>query len=168
MKLTDIMPVSDWIEFEKEIFEKSGLNPTIYDTKGVSITQTTTWVNKLCPEIKGVAKGQTFICSAAHQNIAGIAEKTKEPTIDECDAGLLKIVVPIYVDDEFIGAAGGCGLMLDDSEVEEYLVNMTTGIKEEKIAEISKSVNVISQEKAEEIADFIKEKLATIIERFKA
>ena len=168
MKLTDIMPVSDWIELEQEIFEKSGLNPTIYDTKGVSITQTTTWVNKLCPEIKGVAKGQTFICSAAHQNIAGIAEKTKEPTIDECDAGLLKIVVPIYVDDEFIGAAGGCGLMLDDSEVEEYLVNMTTGIEEEKIADISKSVNVISQEKAEEIADFIKEKLATIIEKFKA
>lgn len=168
MKLTDIMPINDWIELEKEIFEKSGLNPTIYDTEGVSITQTTTWVNKLCPEIKGIAKGQTFICSAAHQNIAGIAEQTKEASIDECDAGLLKIVVPIYVDDKFLGAAGGCGLMLDDSEVEEYLVNMTTGIEEEKIAELSKSVNPITQEKAEDVADFIKEKLASIIEKYKA
>lgn len=168
MKLTDIMSVEKWIEVEKEIFEKSGLNPTIYDTEGVSITQTSTWVNKLCPEIKAIDKGQTFICSAAHQNIAGEAEQSKEPVIDECDAGLLKIVVPIFVDDKFIGAAGGCGLMLDESEVEDYLVNMTTGMEEEKIGELAKSVKVTSQEKAEEVAAFIKKRIDEIIEDYKS
>ncbi|MCP3924270.1 MAG: histidine kinase [Desulfobacterales bacterium] len=164
MKLTDIMSVEEWIKIEKEIHEKSGLNPTIYDTEGVSITQTSTWVNKLCPEIKGVPKGQTFICSAAHQNIASMAEQTKEPVIEECDAGLLKIVVPIYVDDTFIGAAGGCGLMLDDSEVEEYLVNMTAGIDESIIEEKAKTVKTISQEEAEEVAVFIMKRITEIVD----
>ncbi len=166
MKLTDIQPVEKWIELENKIFEMSGLNPTVYNTEGVSITQTTKWVNKLCPEIKGIAKGQTFICSAAHQNIAGMAENTKEPVIDECDAGLLKIVVPIFAGDEFIGAAGGCGLILDDSEVESFLVNKTTEIEEEKIEELSKGIKELTQEEAEKIGNQIKMEIDKIISAF--
>ncbi len=167
MKLIDIQPVEKWIELEQDIFNTSGLNPTIYDTKGVSITQTTTWVNKLCPEIKAIPKGQTFICSAAHQNIASEAEETKEPVIDECDAGLLKIVVPIYYDGLFIGAAGGCGLILEDSEVESFLVNKTIEMDEEMVENLAEGINVVSEEKAMEVASFIKERIDRIISAFK-
>lgn len=167
MKLTDILPVEKWIELEKEIHDKSGLNPTVYDTEGVSITQTSTWPNALCPEIKAISKGQTFICSAAHQNIAGEAEGTRQPVIDECDAGLLKIVVPIFLDDTFIGAAGGCGLILEDSEVEAFLVSKTTDIDEEHVESLSEGIEVVSEEKAEAIAEFIKQRIDAIITTYK-
>lgn len=163
MKLTDIQSVEKWMELEQQIFEKSGLNPTVYDTEGVSITQTTTWVNNLCPEIKAIPKGQTFICSAAHQNIAAEAEETKEAVVDECDAGLLKIVVPIYVGDEFVGAAGGCGLILDDSEVESFLVKKTIEMDEEKVESLAEGIAGVTEEKAHEVAAFIKEKIDTIV-----
>ena len=166
MKLTDILSVEQWIELEKDIHQISGLNPTIYDPHGVSITRTTTWPNRLCPEIKAIPKGQTFICSTAHQNIAGEAQNTRQPVVDACDAGLLKIVVPIYVRDTFIGAAGGCGLLLDGGEVESFYVGMTLEMDEEKIGELAQSVSVMSEEKAWSVANFIKERLDSIVDDY--
>ena len=163
MKLTDILPVEQWIELEHEIHEKSGLNPTIYDSEGVSITRTSTFPNALCPEIKAVPKGQTFICSAAHQNIAGDAEESREPVVDACDAGLTKIVAPIYVGDTFLGAVGGCGLLPEDGEVESFLVGKTLDMDEEKIEELAKSVPVISDETAQAVAAFMKERIDAIV-----
>jgi len=69
-----------------------------------------------------------------YQNIALQARKTKKPVIGECDAGLLKLTVPIFVGDEFLGVGGGCGLLTDDSEVETYLISMTIGVDEELFA----------------------------------
>ncbi len=163
MKLTDIQPIEKWIEFEEQIYAVSGLNPTIYDTEGVSITQTTRWVNDLCPEIKSVSKGQTFICSAAHQNIASEAEASGDAVVDECDAGLLKIVVPIFVKDEFVGAAGGCGLILADGEVESFLVNKTIDMDEDKVENLAEGITVLSEEKANEVAGLIKDKIQQIV-----
>lgn len=166
MKLTDILPVEQWIELEKEIHAKSGLNPTIYDTEGVSITRTSTFPNSLCPEIKSIPKGQTFICSAAHQNIAGEAEESREPVVDACDAGLVKIVVPIYVGDTFVGAAGGCGLLPEDGEVESFLIGKTLDMDDERVEELAQSVPTISDQKAKDVADFIKGRIDSIISAY--
>ncbi|MBU1171954.1 MAG: PocR ligand-binding domain-containing protein [Proteobacteria bacterium] len=163
MKLTDILPIEKWIELEQQIHEQSGLNPTIYDTKGVSITRTTTWPNALCPEIKAIPKGQTFICSSAHQNIAGDAESSREPVVEACDAGLVKIVVPIFLGDTFLGAAGGCGLLMDGEEVESFLVSKTLDMDEDKIEELAKSIPVLSEEKAWDVARFIKNRIDAIV-----
>lgn len=166
MKLTDILPVEQWIELEQEIHAKSGLNPTIYDTEGVSITRTSTFPNPLCPEIKAIPKGQTFICSAAHQNIAGEAEESREPVVDACDAGLVKIVVPIYVGDTFLGAAGGCGLLPEDGEVESFLIGKTLDMDDEKVEDLAQRVPKISDEKAQDVADFIKERIDSIVSAY--
>jgi ligand-binding sensor protein len=166
MKLTDILPVEQWIELEKEIHAKSGLNPTIYDTEGVSITRTSTFPNPLCPEIKAIPKGQTFICSAAHQNIAGEAEESREPVVDACDAGLVKIVVPIYVGDTFVGAAGGCGLLPEEGEVESFLIGKTLDMDDERVEELAQNVPTISDEKAQDVADFIKSRIDSIVSEY--
>lgn len=163
MNLTDLLPVEQWIKLEHDIHEQSGLNPTIYDTEGVSITRTTTWPNALCPEIKAIPKGQTFICSSAHQNIAADAQESREPVVDACDAGLIKIVVPIFVGDTFVGAAGGCGLLMDGEEVETFLVSKTLDMDETKIEELAKSVPVLSEEKAWDVARFIKRRIDDIV-----
>lgn len=166
MKLTDILSIKQWIELEEDIHKKSGLNPTVYDTQGVSITRTATWPNRLCPEIKAIPKGQTFICSTAHQNIANEAQSNHKPVVDACDAGLLKIVVPIYINDTFVGAAGGCGLLLEGGEVERFYVSKTLGVDEEKIEELAQSVPVLSEEKAWDVANFIKKRLDSIVDDY--
>ncbi len=39
MKLTDLAPLDRWIEFEKDIHQKSGLDVNVFDTKGYRISE---------------------------------------------------------------------------------------------------------------------------------
>jgi ligand-binding sensor protein len=88
-------------------------------------------------------------------NLANEARDTHKPVIGECDAGLSKVVVPIFVGDEFLGAAGGCGLLLDDGEVDSFMLNKTLDLPEEKTEELAEGIVSLSTAQMEELADFI-------------
>lgn len=159
MKLIDILPIEKWIELEKEINKRSGLNASVFDAEGIRITDFKKWANRLCPIVKGNEKGQSYICAVAHQNAANQAKKTKEPAILECDAGLIKFVVPIFADAEFLGVAGGCGLLRKGSEIDSFLINKTTGIEIGKVENLSDDIATISIAELESVIKYIEQKL---------
>jgi ligand-binding sensor protein len=162
MNLTDIAPLETWVELEKDIHEKTGLDVNVFDIKGYRISDFKNWANRLCPEIKATSKGQSFICAPAHMNIAMQAMRTGKPAIEECDAGLIKLVVPIFNGGEFIGAVGACGFLMDDGEIDSFLVNKMTDIAEEKVEQLSQGIPSISNEKAENLSKYIVERLDKI------
>jgi len=166
LKLTDILPLEAWIELEKDIHQKSGLDVNVFDTEGIRISSYKIWVNKLCPVIKANDKGQAFICAVAHMNIAAQAKREKKAVIEECDAGLIKLVVPILVNEEFIGAVGACGLLLDDGEVDSFMINRTTEIEEEEIGSLSNGIAKVTTEEAQMIAAYIQKQIKRIIGDF--
>ena len=163
MTLTDIAPLERWVALEKDVNAKSGLDVNVFNTKGYRISDLKNWANDLCPEIKATDKGQSFICAPAHMNIAAMAAQTKQTVIEECDAGMLKMVVPILMNDNFIGAVGACGLLLDDAEIEDFLVNKTTDIAEEKIEKLSQGIRSITTDNAETLGRYIETQVAEII-----
>ncbi len=163
MKLTDLLPLEKWIELEKTLFNESGLSASVFDINGIRITDYKVWCNKLCPVIKAIDKGQTFICAAAHQNIAAMAQNSGKPVVEECDAGLLKIVVPIFSNGDFLGGVGGCGLLPENGEIESFLINKLTDIDEDEIEKLSKGIPEISMEKAEAIGALMKQKLEEML-----
>jgi ligand-binding sensor protein len=163
VELTDLLPLEKWAELENEIHIRSGLESNIFNTDGIRITDNKVWVNRLCPAIKATDKGQAFICAVAHMNLANQARDTKSPVIEECDAGLMKIVVPIIMDGTFIGAVGACGLLPAGGEVDSYLVNKITDIDEDKVEALCEDLAVIEINSAEEVAQFIWEKIETIV-----
>jgi ligand-binding sensor protein len=148
---------------EKDIHKKSGLDVNVFDTKGYRISEFKNWANRLCPEIKATDKGQSFICAPAHMNIATLAMRSKQPVIEECDAGLLKLVVPILLNDEYVGAVGACGFLLDDGEVDSFLVNKTTDINEDKVERLAEGIDSITTEEAEILAQYIEDQIAAIV-----
>ena len=166
MKLTDLQPLEKWVELEEAIRERSGMRASVYDTDGIGITGKSQHANDLCPEIRATGKGQTYICAVAHQNMAVMAQNSRAPVIEECDAGLIKIVVPIFAGDEFIGAAGGCGLLMDDREVDDFMINKTTGLTEEKIATLAESVAAITPHEAEKLAAYIAGEIDRVVKRY--
>jgi ligand-binding sensor protein len=163
MKLTDIAPEEIWAKLEDEIYKRSGLDANVFNVEGYRISDCKNWANPLCPEIKASDKGQSFICAPAHMNIAVQAMRTRKTVIEECDAGLVKIVVPIFIDDQFIGAIGACGFLLDDGEVDTYLVNKTTGMDEAKIERLSAAIPAITTAKAESLGEYITGEIQKII-----
>jgi len=163
MKLTDIAPLDKWLELEQKINERSGLNASVFNVDGVRITDFKRWANKLCPVIKADEKGQNYICAVAHQNIAAEAERSRQPVIAECDAGLMKMVVPIFVNGAFLGVAGGCGYVLGDGEVDTFMVNKTIGLAEEKLKNLSDDVPVMTPEQAQSHTEFIQNEVDQIL-----
>jgi ligand-binding sensor protein len=165
MKLTDLQPLDKWAELETTIHKKSGLRARVYDVDGVGITDKSAHANDLCPEIRSTSKGLTFICAVAHQNLAAMAQNTRQPVIEECDAGMIKIVVPIFVGDEFVGAAGGCGLLMDDGEVDDFMITKTTDLPEARIAELTAGLGTMTPAEAEALAAFIGREIQCLVEK---
>lgn len=167
MKLTDLMPLEKWKAFEKEVAEKYNVNASLFDTAGIRITDYKHWANSLCPEIKATDKGQSFICAVAHMNIAAQAVAAHAPLIEECDGGFIKMVVPIFVEDEFVGSFSTCGYIREDGEVDTFLVNKITGIDEERIKTLSKDTASLPTVRIEEIKNYLATKIDEIVADFK-
>lgn len=167
MKLTDILPLENWVELENDIHNRYGMDVNVFNTDGVRISEFKQWVNKLCPAVKATDKGQSFICAVAHMNIATQAMQTRKPVVEECDAGLVKIVVPIFMDDTYIGAVGACGLLLDDGEADTFLINKITEIEEETVELLSADIGTISSEKADTLASDVAHRIEEIVAAYK-
>lgn len=166
MKLTDLLPLEKWKAFEKDVTRISSLDANVFNMAGIRITDYKNWANRLCPAIKATDKGQSYICAVAHMNLAAQAKQTGKSLIEECDAGLLKIVIPIFVKDEFLGAFGACGLLLAEGEIDPFLINMTTGIDEQEIERLSTDISTMTSDKAQSVATYIEEKIGEIISNF--
>ena len=167
MELVDIMPIEKWVEIEKEIHWRSGLNAAVYNVEGVRITDYKKWANRLCPALRETEKGQKFICAVAHQNVAARTIKTRKTVVDHCDAGLLKFAVPIFVEDEFMGVAGGCGLLRNQEQVDAYLVHRTTDLDEDVVEKLSEDIETISNDRLEATINYLEKKMTDIIREFR-
>jgi ligand-binding sensor protein len=163
MQLTDLLPIEKWVELEEEISEKFGIAANVFDVNGIRITDFKNWVNRLCPVIKANEKGQSFICAVAHMNIATQAMQAKQPVTEECDAGLVKPVVPIFVGNEFLGAVCGCGLLPEDGEIDSFYVHKVTGISEEEIQSLSDDIKTLTASQVQSLIAFMEERINQIV-----
>ncbi len=166
MELTDIAPLETWRELERDINQRSGMNASVFNADGIRITDFVKWANNLCPVIKASEKGQSFICSIAHQNIAAQAAQTHSPVIEKCDAGLLKLVVPIFVNGDFLGVAGGCGCLDRDGEVDTFMIYKAIGLEEEKLIALSADIPYMTRKQAKSISRFIRDEIRRIINAY--
>jgi len=168
MELTDLLSVEEWMNLEKEIHKRYGLDTNVFNTDGIRITPYKSWVNRLCPEIKATDKGQSFICAVANMNLAVMAQNSRQTVVEECDAGIVKIVVPVFVGDTIVGAVGACGKCMDDGEVDAFLINKITGIDEEKIENLAQDIEYISPETIKKLSAFVEEKIQQIVQEYEA
>jgi len=165
-RMTDISPREDWVDLEKDVNQRFGLNAAVFENDGTRVTTYVNWGNPVCPLIKGNPKGQRYICAVAHQNLAGQAAQTKKSVIGECDAGLVKIAVPVFVGDDFVGIAGGCGSIMGGSEVESFFVNQTTDIDEAEIKKRSQEIKTMTKTEAEAVVAYIQKRIDALVKDF--
>jgi ligand-binding sensor protein len=166
MQLLDIQTMEKWIELEEEMYNKFVLCASVFNAYGAKITAFRKWPNNLCPVIQANKKSQSFICAVANRNLAQQARQTKHPVISECDAGMLKLVVPIFVNHEFLGVFSGCGVLVDGSDVETFLIHKTIGMNIAEIDRLKRSINIIGKDGARLLMRRLKNRVDVIIENF--
>lgn len=162
MELTDFRAVEEWVELQDELHKRYALNADVMNKEGKRLSGNT-WGNELCREIRGDDKGFGAICAPAGQMFLQLMQTGKKPFAEECDAGMMRICVPVIKDGEFLGAVGGCGLVPEDGELDEFTIDMMSDLDAEHIAKLALKVGTASEVKVQEIQDFIKDKVAEAI-----
>jgi len=168
MTLTDLLSEKEWNDFVKDLHEKFSLCCDVSDVEGAHVSHYENWCNRICPVIKKKPEAIGAICALAAQNFTAATKATQKPMIEECDIALLKVTVPIFVGDTFLGTAGGCGLLPEDGEVEEFMVHKTTGLEEKKVSELVEGIATMSETRAGEFADYTAARVAEIVGRYES
>jgi ligand-binding sensor protein len=168
MDMTDICPAQTWAALEEDIHRRFGLNARVYDNKGFSFTGHVTWANRICPAIKAHPQAVSAICSLAQTAMAAQARDSRATVIEECDAGLVKICVPVFVGDQFVGVAGGCGALAPGGEVDAFFVEKAAGLTEEQTAELSSDIPVMDEAAAAAAAGYIEERVNELLAAYRA
>jgi ligand-binding sensor protein len=166
MELTDVLSKTEWAAFEKELFDRYHINCTVYNASGIGVTGQPNWCNRLCPQIKANKDSLAAICAPGNQNFMAQAKKTRKAVIGECDAGLIKIAVPIFFNNAFLGTAGGCGLLPEGGAVETFIIEKTLGLSKEEIAALCGGIQSMSAEVARDLADFIKDRIDQYMDEY--
>ncbi|HOV89861.1 MAG TPA: PocR ligand-binding domain-containing protein [Syntrophorhabdaceae bacterium] len=163
MELTDIFPLEEWKKFADSIYENFGLNGAIYKPDNFRLTKSDKWSNKICPLIQN--SENVIICSSSQKRISKLVINKLDSVIDECDAGFIKFVVPIYVKKDLVGMAGGCGCLMKDSEIDIFFISKILELEEKDAEQLISHVPQISKEELEKAIKFVKEKIDDILKQ---
>lgn len=166
MELTDLAPLSRWAQLESRIGRDFGTNASVFDADGIRITNGKGCMNELCKAIKATDRGQSFICAVAHMNLASIAKRNHCPVVEECDAGMLKMVVPVFAGSAFLGAVSGCGVLPDEGVADSELISRTTGIDVGDVERLAGSVPRICSATVDAFVESTKRQIRHIVLRF--
>jgi ligand-binding sensor protein len=161
MTLKDLISEEDLAALQQELHDRFGLNADIMDGEGRRLLGNT-WGNDLCRAIRNDEKGFGAICATAGQMFTQLLKKG-EPFVEYCDAGMVRVSVPVKVDGEVVGAVGGCGLVPADEEVDGFTVGMMSGLDEAAIAERVKTVHAADEARLAEIQAFINERIQALL-----
>jgi ligand-binding sensor protein len=158
--------MSELTKIVEEIHEKFGFTGVFYKPDNFILVRSKEMGNALCPYIKDNSNS-LMICSVAQQILGKDAFDSKEVVVDECDAEMVKFVIPIFIGDEFLGTVGGCGRLAEDKDsVETFYIAKLTGKSESEIRELAKTVKKISKDEMEEVISFVQNRISPYLKKF--
>jgi ligand-binding sensor protein len=107
----------------------------------------------LCAAIRKNRTATTFVCSQTNTAMLAVVRKTRKPEIDLCEAGMIRIVVPVLQDGKLKGQVFACGLAAEDEELDSFLLAKQLDLPEQEVLELAKSTPFSSIEKLKEPVD---------------
>jgi ligand-binding sensor protein len=107
----------------------------------------------LCAAIRKNQTAATFICSQTNTAMLAVVRKTRKPEIDICEAGMIRLVVPVLQNGELKGQVFACGLAAEDEELNSFLIAKQLNLTEQEVLELAKSIPFGSIEKLRQPVD---------------
>ena len=117
MKLLDIFSVEEWDKLLGSFRTTNGIAPITIDATGDSVTSPC-FTCEACRMIKSTPEGAKR-CKEGHIKMVAEAKESRKALVRFCHAKFLKVTIPIFNDDEFVGITGGCNILPQNSEVED-------------------------------------------------
>ncbi|MBW1836371.1 MAG: PocR ligand-binding domain-containing protein [Deltaproteobacteria bacterium] len=158
MGVYDIRSPEEWQKILDDVCQASGMPAALVDAKSV-VLQSSGKRCPLCAKIRSINESLSFICAQTQQFMVETSRTSRRPVIDACEAGMLKFLIPLFLDGEFTGSVTVCGCSFPGEEIEVFGISQVTKMKEDEIISLVKQVPEIEQAKVDEIVDRLFQKL---------
>ncbi len=150
----DLKSQEEWTGIVARVAEETKMTATLTDDKGNHILDEKGERYPLCLKIRAKKESLTFICSQVNVAMLEEVKRSLKPVIDECDAGLIRMVVPISRDGVLIGQLTACGrVSKEEEEIDPFLIAKQVGVSESEVEYLATLTPAVSKEEIETIAD---------------
>jgi hypothetical protein len=145
LSVYDVKSREKWQELLDEMERELGMFCAILDADH-QLQQSSGGRNDLCLEIQGRESVRPVICGQSQGYIAGLARSGKTSVVEICEAGMAKLVVPIFSNGDYLGCFTSCGALLPGDAVETFFIDKTAGLGEETIEKLAETAPVVGKE----------------------
>ncbi len=158
MSVYDIKSEEEWQKVLDDVCEESGMPAALVDKKNI-VLQVSGERNPLCSEIRANNESLAFICGQTQQFMTKQAKSIRKPVFDACEAGMLKFLIPLFLDTDFVGSITVCGSCAPGEEIETFAIAKSTKMNENEIRPLAKMVPEVDQEKVRGVAQRLFQKI---------
>jgi ligand-binding sensor protein len=135
----DIKPKEEWQRVLDSFCQELEMPSAITDKEN-AVLRVSGQRNSLCSKIRSIKEASSFICSQAQQFMAEVAKEERKPVIEFCDAGMLKLVIPVFRQNEFVGTLTACGAYIGGEELDAFFIEKSTKLNEQEIEALIQQV----------------------------
>jgi len=147
----------DWCLFEKRLYKHFGVNAVALEKNGARRTSgELPWANQLCALIKKNPMGAKRICDRLLRQLIHSVAAKKCFCMDECAAGMNKIVFPILQNCELCGFVNICGRPFGNTDrIYTDTIQEITDVDAQTISRLLPSLHPLDPRTFKEIRHFV-------------
>lgn len=162
MELFTLCKSEQWQEILEKLSQKSKLVMSLTDPGGKIFLTSSGVRNPLCTEIRNKPEALKFICSQTNTAMTQMVSRTKEPVVETCEGGMLRVAVPVLFEGEILGQITGCGVLDNPDEIDAFYLSKQTGLEESVINEMIKDIEICLEETVASFSNEILDELQKI------
>jgi len=144
MKLLDIFGVDEWDKLLGSFKTVIGIAPITIDAGGNPVSSPC-FTCEACRMIKSTPEGARR-CKEGHVKMVAEARQSRKALVKFCHARFLKVTIPIFNGEEFLGITGGCNVLPENATIDDefyFTLGREIGVDGAKLgAEVRKAKKV--------------------------
>ncbi len=151
VKPFDIMSEAEWGALLEEMVGETLMASMLTDDQGAMLLSRGERY-PLCDRIRSDSSSLAAICSQTNRAMLAVVRSTLTPVVEECEAGMVRIVIPVVHDGQLVGQVTACGRVAMGSSVETFLVAQTLGMQEADVVDLASHIPAVTLGDAQVIA----------------
>ena len=144
----------EWEEYLGELAKTSGLTLALVSPDG-TLLQVQGRRNQLCREIRARPEALTYVCSQSSAAMRAQVRRAGVALLDQCEAGLWYLTVPVIREGEVVALVNGCGQKPDDEELEPFMLVQQLRLTESQAEAMTRDVPQAEGDQIEAVGEKI-------------
>lgn len=164
MAVMDVYKLQDekaWRKTLHTISDKLGLAMSLTDAAG-KILLSEGSRNPLCAKVRENTDTLVAFCSSTNAAMTAQIKAGKKAVADYCEGGLIRVAVPLMLENELIGQVTGCGLAGDPEEIDAFYLARELQLEESLVNELLTDIGRNPEYSVEALKDLVLSQLESV------